>query len=128
MAWYLAPAPPNPLPSSPTPPPTLPQSLAHVISSLRDLKAPPTATDAVLSVLRYALEAAVRQLSGHLEQLPAALASREGWVVSLTHSMEEAPVTHLPEQLQVGLLDFFDLGLEYLRSGFFGWVGIGVAF
>ena len=46
-------------------------------------------------------EAAVRQLAGHMEQLPASLASRESWVVSLTHSLGDSPVTHLPEQLQV---------------------------
>lgn len=72
-----------------------------MVASLRDLKAPPSAVDSVLGVLRYALEAAVRQLAGHLEQLPAALASREGWVVSLTQAGGDAPVTHLPEQLQV---------------------------
>lgn len=77
------------------------QSLSHVIAALREVKAPSSAVDAVLGVLRYSLEAAVRQLAGHLEQLPAILASREAWVVSLTHSQGEAPVTHLPEQLQV---------------------------
>lgn len=78
-------------------------SLARVVGALRDLKAPPRAVEAGLGVLRYSLEAAVRQLADHLEGLPAALASREAWVVSLNHSHTgEAPVTHLPEQLQVG--------------------------
>jgi hypothetical protein len=76
------------------------QALARVVASLRDLKAPPAAAGSVLGVLRYALEAAVRQLAGHLEQLPAALAAREAWVVSLTQPVGEAPITHLPEALQ----------------------------
>jgi hypothetical protein len=54
----------------------------------------------VLRVLRHALEAAVRQLAGHLERLPAELAAREGWVVSLTQPVGEAPITHFPEALQ----------------------------
>jgi hypothetical protein len=71
-----------------------------VVESLRELRAPPSAVASVLGVLRYGLEAAVRQLASHLEQLPATLASRESWVVSLIHSQGETPVTHLPEYLQ----------------------------
>ncbi|KIZ03142.1 Exocyst complex component 2 [Monoraphidium neglectum] len=51
------------------------QRLARVVESLRELRAPPSAVASVLGVLRYGLEAAVRQLASHLEQLPATLAS-----------------------------------------------------
>ncbi|GBF96117.1 hypothetical protein Rsub_08993 [Raphidocelis subcapitata] len=79
---------------------SLVQSLASTLAGLRAAGAPPAAADALASVLRYALEAAVRALAAHLEALPAALAAREDWVVTVAAAAGEAPTTHLPEQLQ----------------------------